>query len=41
MGYKKTYKEAWNKKYMAYYGQGHFAKKICGERPRVMVKQHC
>lgn len=27
MGYKKTYKEAWNKKYMAYYGQGHFAKK--------------
>lgn len=32
MGYKETYKEDWNKKNMAYYSQGHFAKKICGER---------
>lgn len=27
---------------MAYYNQGHFVKKkMRGERPRVMVRQHC
>lgn len=41
MGYKETYKEDWNLKNMADYSQGHFVKKICGERPTVMVKQYC
>ena len=41
MGYKETYKEDWNKKNMACYSQGHFAKKSVGrERPTVMVKQY-
>ena len=40
MGYKETYKEDWNLKKYGILQSRTLCKKICGERPTVMVKQY-